>query len=256
VSTTLATNLETIRYNTNFLTEVIARIDLVQAIPGLNQSLPKSLETAVTLRFPISEPQKIIAKGLQISSAGVKQFEGEGLQWHFFGKERKQKLSIDPDSLIFVHSSYETFEMFTEGFLEVVRAFFAAYPDAVARRFGLRYINNVRIPEKGLFEWNDYIHEDLLGLFRFYPEHSRIVRAFNNLELNFGDLRVRFQFGMHNPDYPAPIRANHFILDLDGYVEGTQPPDHIKMHLLDAHTHVQQLFEQSITGKMREVLNA
>jgi hypothetical protein len=39
-------------------------------------------------------------------------------------------------------------------------------------------------------------------------EGSQASRAFQNLELILQDVRIRFQYGMHNPDYPAPIKGS------------------------------------------------
>jgi uncharacterized protein (TIGR04255 family) len=73
------------------------------------------------------------------------------------------------------------------------------------------------------------------------------------VEMRLDRIGLRFQFGMPNPDFPAPIRQPLFVLDLDAYANGLEAAD-VASHLDNAHGHIQAVFEDSITDALREVM--
>ena len=97
--------------------------------------------------------------------------------------------------------------------------------------------------------------KNLLCSFRFYKGAGIVSRVFHNVEYSFDDFNLRYQFGMHNPDYPAPIKKKSFILDLDAYYQGIQDKDEIQKNLDKYHDKIQEVFELSITDKLRTILN-
>ena len=94
----------------------------------------------------------------------------------------------------------------------------------------------------------------LLAIFSFPDDPKTISRAFHNLVLNYGDMSVRFQYGMHNPDFPVPIRKKVFILDYDAYYEGPQSFEDVKLNIDKFHERVESLFEASISNKLRDLM--
>jgi len=60
---------------------------------------------------------------------------------------------------------------------------------------------------------------------------------------------------MHNPDYPARIRKKIFILDYDAYTTSLLTREEIRQSLPIFHDQIEQLFEKSITGRLREIMN-
>lgn len=53
---------------------------------------------------------------------------------------------------------------------------------------------------------------------------SRIFRGCFTVEYNFGEIYLKCQFGIANPDYPALIKRRQFILDIDAYSAGAYEP--------------------------------
>lgn len=133
---------------------------------------------------------------------------------------------------------------------------FEAFSDLQVKRLGLRYINSVEAPGPNKFSWNAYLNRNLLSIFNIPVDKAKIARAFHNLELNLGDLTLRFQYGIHNPDYPAPIRKRVFILDYDAYTTGFLAKEEIHQTLPVLHDEIEQLSEKSITDKLRGIMNA
>jgi uncharacterized protein (TIGR04255 family) len=99
---------------------------------------------------------------------------------------------------------------------------------------------------------------ELLTLFHFPSKEDQpaLSRVIHNLELTFETFNLRYQLGMHNPDYPARIRQKIFLLDLDAYTQTTVDLRDIRRVLDTFHSAIQCYFEQSITNALRNVMNA
>jgi uncharacterized protein (TIGR04255 family) len=248
--------LPEISYKRNFLTEVIARIDFASPIQKLNQELPPKVSERALKAFPIQEPRKAIGRELQISPVAVESKNIEFTEWNFYGKEREKRFVLFNQAMFVAYNRYPKYEPFKKDFIDVLEVLFNEIPEVVPNRLGLRYINNFEIPNGDPFNWDEYFNQHLLSSHRFYEDKTAISRVFNNLEFNFQDFNLRFQFGMPNPDYPAPIKKKHFVLDLDAYHQGLQTFQEIPGNLDRYHTQIQTLFESSITDKLREVFNA
>ena len=123
----------------------------------------------------------------------------------------------------------------------------------------MRYINNIDIPEEEPLNWTKYIKEKMLDTFNFAKSEIEsddfLSRAFQILEYNYGDFNLRYQFGMPNPDYPAPIRRKYYVLDLDTFYSGQQEVTDIKENIDKFHKCIQTAFEKSITEELRGAMN-
>lgn len=243
-------------YKKSFLRSVIVRVDFPSNIPDLDKQLP-AVSKGIMKIFPIAESKKSIARELQISPEDLRQKKTEFTTWQFLGKDREKTLTIIPDAIFVEYTTYGSYQVMKDEFLGALKTFFDTYQITMCSRLGLRYINDISL-ESGddPLAWSDYLHEKLLGILAFYPEQQYVARAFHNLEMNFGEFNLRYQFGMHNPDYPAPIKKKSFILDLDAYYQGPQDIAEIPDNLDKFHGRIQEIFEASITDQLREVMNA
>lgn len=152
------------------------------------------------------------------------------------------------------YKKYDSFDVLKQDFLPIVGELFSIYDDFEGKRLGLRYINEITLPGNNVLDWTDYLDERLLTNLNFPQDPSKICRAFNNLELNYGNLIIRFQYGMFNADYPAPIRKKSFILDYDAYYQGPQNLEDIQHNINIFHEALQTLFEYSISDKLRSLM--
>lgn len=248
---------EEICYEEPFLREVIAKIDFVAPLEGLEKALSPKLARALSEHFPISEPIDAIAREFQLNGVGVQQRETRFKQWNFFGKEREKQLALAPPSVFVTYKRYPTFETMKPEVAAILEAVEKAFPDAKAGRFGLRYINSIEIQNlAGPTTWGEYITAELLGTTNFFPHLEQLTRLIHIAELKYGDMDVRFQFGMPNPDYPAMMKRPQFILDLDAYVQTAHDLRDSLEYMQQAHETIQDLFERSITEKLREIMHA
>jgi len=242
-------------YKNNYLTNVIARIDFVNPVPGIQDEIPNSIIKEIIRIFPITEPKRKFLEQVTVLKEDVKREKTEFTEWHFFGKEREKVLTIIPNSVFVDYSVYKSYSTFKNEFLQVINKYFEYYPDVIVNRLGLRYINNLVIDNGDPLDWNDYLNSKMLSLFSFYQKSKLLSRVFHNIEYNFGDFNLRYQFGMHNPDYPATIRKKSYILDLDAYYHSEQSITEISNNLDKFHEIIQELFELSITNNLRSILD-
>ena len=248
---------EEICYKKPFLKEVIARIDFVAPLEALEKALPPKLAKVLSEHFPISEPIDAIAREFQLTGDEVRHRETRFKQWNFFGKEREKQLTLAAPFVFVTYGRYITYENMKAQFAAVVDAVGKAFPDARAARLGLRYINSIEIPDLATpTSWSEYIAAGLLGTMPFFTDPEHLTRLIQIAELKYGDLDVRFQFGMPNPDYPAMMRRPQFVLDLDAYVQTAHDLGDSLQYMEQAHERIQELFERSITSRLRERMNA
>jgi uncharacterized protein (TIGR04255 family) len=250
----MADNLNDICYQKNYLSEVIIRLDFSVPILEISKKLNIELNNKIMRLFPISEPHQALEQELQISPATVKQNKKEFIEWVFYDKERSNSIKIIPTSIILLVKRYTTFESLLSDFLCITEEFNRIYPFS-GRRLGLRYINDIELREKAPFVWSDYLNPKMLCLFNFVDQNQYTSRIFHNIEFTFDSMRLRYQFGMHNPDYPSPIRKKEFILDLDAFNESLIEFNDISNSLQMFHGKIQEMFELSITDKLRERMN-
>ncbi len=244
------------KYLKTYLTQVIARVDCASPVTAASAPLPGDLAAQALKRFPIAEPRKGLARELQISDTGVSTKESEITEWRYHGKEREKTLTIAPAAVFVEYSRYSTFDALKTDFLSVVRLFLSSFPEARASRLGLRYINNISLDNGNPLDWAPYLSPSLLCILRIPPDQSLITRAFHNLELGLPGFSLRFQYGIHNPDYPAHIRRRTFVLDFDAYYQGLIEPTEIANLLESFHSKIGEMFEEAITDKLRETMNA
>ena len=149
---------------------------------------------------------------------------------------------------------YKTYENLLEDIDAPLKEFFSDYKDLTSGRLGLRYVNVIEVDDGNPLEWKEYLNEDMLGIIDFNQDKEFLTRMFHILEHNFDGLLVKFQFGIANPDYPAPVRKKQFVLDIDAYSHGAFEYGDISDFVAQAHEKIQSLFETSITDKTRDLM--
>jgi uncharacterized protein (TIGR04255 family) len=242
-------------YKKTFLKDVILRIDFGSRVESLSRSLPQKIASAALKRFPISEPQKGQIQAITVSPTTVESSTQDIMEWTYHGRTRKKTLVITPESLAITYTHYESFEVLCEDYRMVTKKLFKSINELSVSRVGLRYINILEIDGDNPLSWGDYVNKEMLGIIDMHPDKDNLTRIFHIVEYNDDGQQLRFQFGIANPDYPAPIRRRQFILDLDSYFSGDILEDQIDAIIDSSHTQIQRIFEQSITDATRAIMN-
>lgn len=244
---------EKICYQNNYVNEVVCRLDFASSINTLKSSMPKSIYDVVKKYYPIAEPQDVIGAELQINplnGAAVNQVVTK--QWIFLSRDRLSKCTIEPDSIIFSVKNYSVFEELRKTMLDVFEVVMEAFPENQGKRLGLRYINN--LPMKGHNDWIDAKFFEALSAHK----DEKTTKLVTTLEYAVveKDLTVRLQYGYFNPDYPAIMKREDFVIDIDAYSKGIIYREDLEQFIEDMHFEDQKCFETMITDILRADMNA
>lgn len=248
------------RYKRNYLTTVVARVDFAISPDNLDRQLPDDLKRQICKKFPVpADPVDCIQTKLFMHSNEDKAVKTDKWKrWDFYTKRRNRQVRIEQNFFCLEYNKYLSFDHLKKDFLALTEWVTNSFPDATFGRLGLRYIDTFEFPkDKQPLNWAKWINRNLLASLRVPTNREKqfLVRTIQNLELNYGDLRLRFTYGISNPDYPSPIKRKQFIFDTDAFYNGFFEADKIPTMLDQFHTKIVEFFEANITEHMRTHLN-
>lgn len=244
------------RYNKNFITEAIIRIDFSKPITELTNAISEDLDRFILGFFPQKESKNSFSEELILNpnSNVVDRKRNDFKEWNYYANDRVKRFCITKDFVFISFKQYQTYEDFTENFIDILKLLARTYDDFSCRRIGMRYINNIRI-EGAPMEWNDFINDSITSVFALKPDGSEFTRVFQILELSNNDIKTKFQFGMHNPDYPSIIKQKVFVLDIDSYKVGEMGIEDLEITIPETHEIIENLFENSIKQPLKDLMN-
>jgi uncharacterized protein (TIGR04255 family) len=244
-------------YGRNFVVQVIVRVDFLSPLPwaAVGSTFPKQIRELALTRFPIFEGgRELVERTFEFKGADTIAGKAERFQeWRFSGKAREKVLSFLKQAVVLEYKTYGRYEVLREEFEAIVPKLMEVLPELQPSRLGLRYINNIDLDEPNPLEWAGLIDDSLLGLLCFYPQkRPALSRVFHTIDYTFDEGILHFQFGIHNPDHPAPIKRKQFILDLDAYQGGALDNEMLGKSLDLFHVQIQDVFERSIGPALKE----
>lgn len=242
-------------YKKTFLKKVVVRVDFASTAESLVKKPAPNVSALLLKAFPILEPRKTIAAKLMIGGKQLEEQEKEvGTHWFYHGKDRKRRAVVAPEHFLVEYDVYKSYDELKSHFLPILEQLFKSVNELQARRFGLRYINHITIAENNVFDWSDYLNDLIRLPIEMAQDKTEIVRAFNIFSISDGDMILQSQYGMYNPDFPAPIKNKLFILDFDAYTEGLLDFEQVQSRLDKFHDAIESLFESLITDKLRDIM--
>ena len=239
---------EEICYKKNYICEVICRLDFASPVDTLKNTMPKPIYDVVKKHFPIAEPQDFIGTELLINPLGAPSVNRViTKQWIFLSRDRLSKCTIESQSITFSIGNYSVFEDLRTAILNILRTIMEVFPDNQGKRFGLRYVNNIQM--KGHTDWIKPKFFDALSAHK----DDKTTRLITTLEYAVvkKDLIVRLKYGYINPDYPAIMKREDFLIDIDAYSTGIIYHEDLEKFIDDMHFEDQNCFETMITDELR-----
>lgn len=240
---------EEICYQNNYVREVVCRLDFASPINVLKNTMPKNIYDVVKKYYPIAEPQDIIGTELQINPVnGPAVNQVRTKQWVFLSRNRANKCTIESDNIVFSIQDYNVFEELKCAVFDILGVVMETFPENQGKRLGLRYINNLLLKDH-----DDWIDDKF---FRALSSHKndKTTKLMTVLEYAIidKDLSVRLQYGYYNPDYPAIMKKEDFVIDIDAYSTGIIYREDIEQFINDMHYEDQKCFETMITEELRK----
>lgn len=244
-------------YKRNFITKVLFRIDFLR-IPALENE-PTAFHKLVAEKYPQIEPisRTGVIIGAKVGTKPTARSTTE-IVWQFTTKDGSGQCKILPESLVIEATAYSNFSTFRDYIDTILTAFYQTYSDPSITRTGLRYINEIVIPEETDFlEWDGYIESKLASILKFSPSGLRLKRTLNTAEYEVDpETTINIRTGIFNSRYPAEIIRKEFIIDLDCY-STTKPKtrDDLTSVVIRFNTILTQTFEDMIQEKLRKLLD-
>lgn len=219
--------------------------------------------------FPIVEPATETT--IMIGPAGPISTPTDTKTVRFMSRDRRLAIAITPTQLIVDTTRYSRFEEF-RGWLEAGLRGLSTLeiPVAGAVRIGLRYIDEVRIPGVGetVESWVPFIGAPLLAATGVTIDGHSPASTQGTIQFDLGlghavVMRYGSLSGRSVGDAPlAPRRplqdGPYFLLDLDSFsAKGIEEvgfdANEVLCRVEELHSPVRDLFEASITERLREV---
>lgn len=250
---------------------VAAEIRFTDAARLRQQQTKDEVTIALEGRFPFAEPLQQAEVNLSLVAGGpqphVQQRRGVVLKT----ASSTETLTIMSESLTYETTAYKSFEELLEGIADACDALDAAKVRPALQRVGLRYIDEVRVPEKitDVRQWRTWINDRLLGYVEVGPEGCPATgtQSISTYDLGEGrGLNFRFaalpdgsvvvpQFLKRPPVQSGPF----FVLDFDGFHDFTGQDvvplsaEVVRDSLAAVHIPCGAAFQRSITDVARKL---
>ena len=250
-------------YAKNFITQFLLRADFVTGTVPMVQ--PQEELLASLDGFPVRNQQNRTRSEVRIRKTP----QGPTKDTHtinfvennFFTEDKSRRVALCSEYFFLEEKRYEGYDEARAQFLDVLDAAAAQYPGMKLRRLGMRYINEIKLPEAdagpglGADFWEKYINPLLLGGLRFAANDGALARHMCSTELNYGADRATIRYGIFNGEYPKPNRRREFILDIDTYTVTALAPADATAKLDEFHSAARSVFEAAITDALRRRLD-
>jgi len=242
-------------YNKNFIKKVIAKIDFASPTAFFS---PESIEAAVVeikKRFPISEQSTAAQQNIKLTSEGVESTKTEFPEWVFRGADREKALKVNKLFIEVLLTKYYSQDDFKNDLIIPISHLLATNPKTTINRTGIRFINVFDFPIDSFAATQEYFARSITAHYTDMSDIDKCSRSFMINEFVENDKKIRIQSGFVNPDYPAIIKRNHFILDLEAYYDFPHLINDVETYFKALHDLIEFKFESLITTKLRnEVL--
>lgn len=241
------------KYKKNFVKQVIFRLDY-KRINSMNLSEKGAFFEKLKSKFPKFNELKNQSFELE-TATNLENFNfkrDQKIGWEFLSDDGLNRIVVDPDHVICETTNYVSFDSFRENIKFLLETVFQSHETTSFSRLGLRYVNIIELNKGNPLDWEGFISEKLLVVGdNFY---NKLNKTMHLLEYKNEECALRFQYGIFNSEYPAPIARKEFVLDFDCYTLNIKNLDSALTISNNFHGTIKSLFEKSIGPKLRGVM--
>lgn len=246
-------------YQRNYLTKVVLRLDFEPLAP-LSQNIQTDVKPDFSNRvagiYPIvaGQPTATLSVNIGPMGSGINQ-QITGIQWHHRKIENGTCIvALSPEFLAIEYgkNDFEHFPPFRAEAQTVLAALQDVYHVPIFSRVGLRYINEISIPEGNPLDWDRLIAADLITAVKACKlEDMDMVRSMHQLHVRRNECTMIYGYGINNPDFPNTLARRAFVLDIDCSRPGVAANE--ALQTIDAlNNFCETIFENSIQDDLRE----
>lgn len=237
-------------------------------IPDLDDlTPPRDIASALRERYPIlGGPPPVLQLDI---GPGQSQQRAQGSR--LMNMSRTWNVTITGQTVAVETSHYQRYEKLAEEVEWVLERIHAATPIPAVTRLGLRYINEIEMPNiETLADWKEWINPDLIvgGLIGEYRTHDYLAQAlievdeFRRMAIRYG----RISQPVVDPNGVLRIEDSpigpYFLLDVDSFWEPSRDEyrefnaEEIREVSLTLHDPIRVIFERAITPTLRDHFSA
>lgn len=243
-------------YKKNFLTNVIFKVDFPKVLELTDKKSPIEFQKKISDSFPILNEVKGGQFEYEIKSTNQFSLKSEDkISWEFMSKDKTKKVFVDSDYVYLECLRYEHFEDFFKDIKLVFETFLELYPIKIAKRIGLRYINQIKLDTGDPLDWSDFIDNNLFSVTaNFLKNKDSLLKSMQLLEVKEDEFILKFQFGFFNSEYPNPIARKEFVLDYDCISNEETEINDIYTISKKFNEIIEKWFETSILDGLRDIM--
>lgn len=250
---------------------VAAEIRFTDAARLRQQQTKDEVTIALEERFPFAEPLQQAELNLNLVAGGAQPQIQERVGAVLKNANSTETLTIMSQSLTYETTAYASFEKLLEAVTAACDALDAAKVRPALQRVGLRYIDEVRVPEQvtDVRQWSTWINERLIGHLEVGPEDipATGTQSVSTYDLG-GGKGLNFRLAALNqgpivvPQFlkrPAIPSGPFFVLDFDGFHDFTGQETVplsaavVRDSLSAVHVPCGTAFQRSITDEARKL---
>lgn len=243
-------------YKQNFLSKVILRADFGTHPQQLDAEIAK-FSKGIAAVFPHSSSNPLMHLHVEVGGAegdGVKH-TNVGTHWAYTKTPTATaQVVLQPTfmALEYGPGDYDSFNSFVVEFELLLAQLFEVFGEFPLDRVGLRYVNEIRLPGKAL-DWAGMIRENLVSaVLTPAVAGGRLLRSMHQVVELHGEDQVLLNYGIFNPDFPAPAVQRFFILDIDCSRSGVIHKAEAIACVTQLNGHAVVAFESSIDDGLRD----
>lgn len=249
-----------VSYNHNMIKKFIFRVDFINEIEQLKNSVPENISSKIIENFPNALMSDIVESEIQVHNAAILKKDSPFKQWEYTSNDNNNKIIITPKFILYDCSNYTSFSDVREKFVGIINEVFA-FNNIQIGRIGIRYINVFCASEfsiNSINEWDKYFSKEILEFSKFNDgvTENNVINMVNSIEFAYTGFRIKYKVGFMSKNYPLPIIAPDFTIDFDGYSNAIITNNEDLEDSIDSiHNKIHDLFEKSINDQLRSKLN-
>ena len=248
-------------YQKNYLTNVILRLDFPQQNILLVQDKP-TFSTDIKDRFPVVSSHQLSQMSFSMGPGQDAGFSKQtlGFKWdHRNAPDGNKVVVLSPSHLSIEYTqgqdAYDHFQEFQDNLMAVFEAFENRYQVPQFTRLGLRYVNEIVMPQGNPLNWDGLINNHLITSVKAgEKENFDLTRSIHQYSSAYDDISVNFIYGIKNPEYPSAVARREFILDFDCSISGEIESNDVLGRVVQLNEICSELFEDSIENDLRELM--